>query len=240
MAEVRVGTSGFTYPHWRGVFYPAQLHAKDFLGYYSSVFDTVEINSTFYHLPQTATLRRWYAQTPAGFCFSLKASRFLTHVKKLLDCQQPLELFLRQASLLRDKLGPILFQFPPSWKMDLARLGAFLTLIPKEIRTTFEFRHPSWFNDRLYGVLRHHHAALTIADTPRFPMAPVTTADFAYIRLHGHQRLYASNYSDLALRRWAQKIRDWGKRVGKIFVYFDNDAQGYAVKNAKRLRSWLA
>ena len=236
MGTIRVGTSGYTYGHWRGVFYPEGLPNKDLLKFYAQSFDTVEINSSFYRLPKATTFLSWYAQTPKGFLFSLKASRFITHIKKLKDSQQPWELFLKRAKNLREKLGPILFQFPPLWKKNLERLERFIQCIPKDLKATVEFRHPSWFSEEIYALLKKQNVALTIADTPEYPMEERLTADFIYLRFHGHRKLYVSNYSEKELQSWARKIRRWRKSGKSVYAYFDNDAFGRAVKNALRLK----
>lgn len=240
MAELRIGTSGYTYGHWRGVFYPQDLPYRDFLKWYAQHFDTVEINSSFYHLPREKTYENWYSLTPKNFLFALKASRFITHIKKLKNCQEPLEIFLERAKILKEKLGPILFQFPPSWKLNLERLEEFLKLIPKGLQTTVEFRHESWFTNEVYQTLGKFNAALTFADTPSYPLVETVTADFVYLRFHGHKELYASNYSEGKLKSWARKIHKWGKTVKKVYAYFDNDAWGFAVNNATRLKILLS
>lgn len=238
MGSIRIGTSGYTYRHWRGPFYPPNLTYKKFLSFYVTKFDTVEINSSFYHLPREKTLENWYAGTPDNFTFALKASRFITHVKKLVSCQKPLHLFLTRALLLKEKLGPILFQFPPSWKKNLARLDKFLAMLPENIQATVELRHQSWFAEDLYGILRQRNCALTFADTPSYPLVEKITSNFVYIRLHGHERLYASNYGTKQLKTWARKIKGWSKKT--VYVYFDNDAGGFAARNALELKKLLA
>jgi uncharacterized protein YecE (DUF72 family) len=240
MAKVRIGTSGFTYGHWRSVFYPPKLPYKNFLNFYAKTFDTVEINSSFYHLPKDKTMERWYAETPKNFLFALKASRFITHVKKLKSCKQPLKLFLSRARILDDKLGPVLFQFPPSWKMNISRLQDFSSWMPEDIKTAFEFRHESWFTKKVYKFLESKNWALVFADTPNYPLVEKQTANFIYIRLHGHEKLYASCYTETQLKTWAKSIKKWEKQSQAIYVYFDNDAQGFAAQNAKRLKSLLA
>ncbi len=234
-----IGTSGWNYPHWQSVFYPPDLPSRSWLPFYAQKFSAVEVNYSFYRLPQPKTYGKWFAQTPKGFLFALKASRFLTHVKRLKDAQDSLQTFLENAASLGEKRGPIFFQLPPSFKIDLDRLTIFLQLLPKEERFAFEFRHPSWFSEDVYALLRRHNAALIAADTPRYPYAEVRTADFFYLRLHGHEALYASSYSDQQLKDYADKIRGWG-REGDGFVFFDNDFSGFAVENALRLQKLLS
>ncbi len=235
---VWVGTSGWNYPHWRSVFYPSDLSSRSWLSFYARSFSAVEVNYSFYHLPKVETYRKWFEQTPEEFLFALKASRFLTHVKRLKEARTPLENFLENSAALGDKRGPIFFQLPPSFKVDLVRLEEFLKILPRGMRFAFEFRHPSWFGEEVYRLLRKYNAALIFADTPRYPYAEVRTADFFYLRLHGHEALYASSYSDKQLEDYAAKIREWG-REGEGFVFFDNDFSGFAVKNALHLKKLL-
>lgn len=267
---IYIGTSGWSYPHWRGLFYPADLPEREWLEFYADNFSTVELNASFYHLPKEETFRGWYERTPKDFIFAVKGSRFISHVKKMKDCQEPLGNLLKVAALLKEKLGPIFFQFPPSFKANRGRLESFLDLLsadassnPKGLfsngerklasgasvksptlrvkrdwRFAFEFRHPSWFVDEIYDLLREANCALIASDTPRYPYEEVQTADFMYLRLHGHEQLYASSYSGEQLKEYAQKIRKWQRR-GDIFVFFDNDFNANAVKNAKELAKLL-
>lgn len=234
-----IGTSGWNYPHWKTVFYPPDLPSRSWLPFYAQNFSAVEVNYSFYRLPKPETYRKWFEQTPDNFLFALKASRFLTHVKRLKDATEPLHEFLENAHSLREKRGPIFFQLPSSFKADRDRLEAFLELLPKGERFAFEFRHPSWFVAEIYGLLRRHNAVLIAADTPRYPYAEERTADFFYLRLHGHEALYASSYRDSQLKEYAEKIREWG-RGGDGFVFFDNDFAGFAVENARRLKKLLS
>jgi len=234
MGRVFVGTSGWNYPHWKRVFYPSDLSSRDWLPFYAQKFPVVEVNYSFYRLPKPSTYKRWSDQTPRNFIFSLKASRFITHVKRLRGAEEALVLFLENAKSLEEKKGPIFFQLPPSFRADPQRLENFLKLFPKEGRFAFEFRHRSWFEEEIFALLRKHNVALIAADTPRYPYAEVQTADFFYLRLHGHEVLYASKYSLSQLKRYARKIKDW-KRKGDVFVFFDNDFGGLAVRNAREL-----
>jgi len=237
MPEVRVGTSGWSYKHWHGgVFYPEDLRRGQELAYYVTVFDTVEVNSSFYHLPRESTLEGWRQKTPEGFLFALKANRYITHRLNLKDAQEPLELFCSRAGLLGEKLGPILLQLAPSFHLDLDRLRSFAALLPGDKRFTFEFRSDTWFCEEVYALLEEHNVALTIADAPRYPCVERATADFVYLRLHGHEKLYASNYSDQQLAEWAEKIRGWRAEGRDVHCYFDNDFHGYAPANAATLR----
>lgn len=238
-AKVLVGTSGWNYPHWRSIFYPPNLPERDWLTFYAQEFPVVEVNYSFYRLPKPSTYKRWGEQTPADFHFALKASRFITHIKRLKGVKKALSLFLENAESLGKKRGPILFQFPPSFRADLDRLEKFLELLPKDGQYAFEFRHSSWFGKDIYALLQNSNVALVAADTPRFPYVEVQTADFFYLRLHGHEVLYASKYRATQLKEYAKKIRSWQKR-GDVFVFFDNDARGFAVDNALELKKLVS
>jgi len=237
-----IGTSGWIYSDWVGVFYPENLPPKDKLKYFSKHFKTAEINYSFYHLPRPSTYQNWYNQTSPDFIFAVKASRFITHIKRLKGVRAAWKKFLENALELKEKLGPILFQFPPSFQAtpeNIERLESFLqttTLDAKryKLRFALEFRHQSWCNNNIYKLLRKYNAAWVIADSPRYPKAEILTADFTYIRMHGSQVLFASKYSEQELRALATKIKKWLKS-GDVFVYFNNDAYGYAVENAKSL-----
>lgn len=230
-----LGTSGWTYPHWKGVFYPEEVARGRWLAYYSEQFDTVELNASFYHLPQRKTFVNWRAKTPPGFLFSVKGSRYITHVKKLEGVEEPLARLLDAASALEEKLGPILFQLPPQLKCDLNRLEKFLSLLPPGNRYAFEFRNPTFFCLEVYELLRQKQISLCIADTPSYPKEEVVTASFVYLRLHGSQSLYTHCYEEEELWEWGKKIKNWLSQ-GEVFCYFDNDYQGFAIKNAFRLR----
>jgi uncharacterized protein YecE (DUF72 family) len=230
-----VGTSGWVYPHWRGPFYPADLPTGSWLPHYAQRFPTVEVNNTFYRLPSKAAFERWKAEAPTGFRFAVKASRYLTHMKKLLDPQEPLERLLNRARLLGDKLGPILYQLPPRWRCNLPRLVEFLACLPPDVCHVFEFRDPSWINDRVFAALEKHGAGFCTISHPTVPCPLRATAGIAYIRMHGAQTLYASCYSEEELRWWAKQIEDQLAQGHEVYVYFNNDAFGYAVQNAQRL-----
>lgn len=240
MKKIHIGTSGFSYHHWHnGVFYPKDLKSGKELEYYVSQFDTVEINSSFYHLPSQKCFSGWYSRTPKAFVFSVKGSRFISHRKRLKDCQEPLKLFLERVGELKEKLGPILFQFSPTWEMNYGRLSDFLNLLPKDKRFTLEFRNPTWFNEKVFQLLKDFYVALTFSDTPNYPYVEGLTADFVYARLHGHEILYGSNYTPQQLKGWSEKTRGWTKGGLDVYIYFDNDAYGFAPKNALYLKKLL-
>jgi len=234
MHRVFIGTSGWVYPHWRGRFYPED-HAKGkWLEFYADRFPAVELNTSFYHLPKDETFRSWYERTPANFVFAVKGSRFITHVRRLKDCQEPMANLIQAAGHLGEKLGPIFFQLPPSFRADKVRLESFVRLLPSGQRFCFEFRHPSWFNEEIYSLLQEANCALVISDTPRYPYKEIQTADFMYLRLHGREELYSSLYSREQLEEYAEKVRGWLKS-SDVFIFFDNDANANAVTNAKEL-----
>jgi len=241
MAErVRIGTSGWVYPHWRGAFYPPGLPQSRWFSYYASRLDTVEVNNTFYRLPEEATFREWAAQAPPGFVYALKASRYMTHLKKLRDAAEPLQHFLGRARLLGRHLGPILYQLPPNWHQDLERLEDFLQLLPGDVLHAFEFRHPSWYSPEALSLLDRYGAGLCIMDLPGFASPLAATGRLAYIRFHGPQRAYEGSYSESELATWAGHVQALLAGGRPVYVYFNNDAHGYAVQNALRLREMLA
>ncbi len=238
-ASFYIGTSGWHYPHWQGPFYPRDLAPAAWLEYYARYFATVEINNSFYRLPSCATVRAWKNTTPAGFTFAIKASRTITHMKKLRAPHTSLRAFLAVARALGNKGGPLLFQLPPRWRCNPERLAAFLQALPKNRECVFELRDPSWHNPEVYALLRRHNTAFCIYELAGFESPPVITADFAYIRLHGPAGYpYGGSYSDRALRGWAERIRGW-KKLRRVYVYFDNDEAGHAVQNALALRLML-
>jgi len=236
MCQVHIGTSGWSYKHWQGLFYPPTVPASKYLEYYATVFDTVELNSTFYRTPQPKTAHNWYQRTPERFVFSVKGSRFITHRLRLRDCAEPLARQTEALQPLGEKLGPVFWQFPPSFGPDLPLLADFVALKPAGQRWAFEFRHPGWFSDEVYEFLAAHNCALIWADSPRYPLHTVATADFLYARLHGHEKLYASNYDDEQLRWWKAELEEKAQGRRSIYVYFDNDVHGYAPANARRLK----
>jgi uncharacterized protein YecE (DUF72 family) len=238
--SVYVGTSGWHYKSWVGPFYPPTLPSEAMLAFYARIFGTVEINNSFYRLPADDVLCRWSDATPPEFVFAFKASQYLTHKKKLLDPAEPLGRVLHSAGLLRPKLGPILFQLPPHWRLNLDRLRAFLDLLPAEQRFAFEFRDRSWFADPVYQALADHKAAFCIYEFGDFRAPTEITADFVYVRLHGPSAPYAGLYDPVSLSSWAETIDIWDAEGRDVFCYFDNDARGFAARNAGELARVLA
>lgn len=232
---VWIGTSGWHYPHWVGPFYPEGLPPAQFLEYYAARFGTVEINNSFYQLPSAADLRRWKSTVREGFVFAVKASRYITHMKKLKEPAVTCEKFFDRVALLEEKLGPVLFQLPPRWRADAERLAAFLEALPGGLRYAFEFRDASWFNPAVEALLRQHRAAVCIYDLEGFVAPAVITADFVYVRLHGPAGRYRGSYSGAALSRWTNQIAAWRGSGRDVYCYFDNDEAGYAAQDALRL-----
>jgi uncharacterized protein YecE (DUF72 family) len=234
--RLRIGTSGYHYDHWRGVFYPTDLAQQHWFAYYAHYFDTVEINNTFYHLPQAASFERWREQAPPHFCYALKFSRYGSHLKRLLGPDASIGRFLERAHRLRESLGPILVQLPPHWTPDPARLAGFLQAAPRTDRWAIEFRDPRWLCDEVYAILQRAAAALCIhdliADHPR-----CLTTDWTYLRFHGGSD--GGNYPRQALTAYATQIDQYLADGLDVFAYFNNDAHGYAVQNAADLRRYL-
>jgi uncharacterized protein YecE (DUF72 family) len=247
MSKLFIGTSGWNYPHWQDVFYPKDLSQSKWLEYYARFFNCVELNVTFYRLVQKKTFQNWHKRTPKDFYFVAKGSRFITHIKKLQQVKEPLNLFIENAIGLKDKLAAVLWQLPPSLKKDIKRLESFLRLLKKiNIRQVFEFRDITWFDKEIYLLLKKYNACLCIAHSGRFPCVKESTADFLYLRFHGGESLYSSDYSDKDLRGWADFAKQFsakGKAAGgknkDIFTFFNNDAYGYALKNALKFRELL-
>jgi uncharacterized protein YecE (DUF72 family) len=240
VAKLFIGTSGWSYAHWAGTFYPMEITKARWLKYYCYHFATVEINSSFYRLPRETTFQKWRESVPGNFVFAVKASRYITHIKKLNEPVKSTELFLTRARFLGSKLGPMLFQIPPGLKVKLDRLEQILRSRPKGLSYCFEFRHTSWFCREVYDLLRQYNSALCIADSPKFPLVIQRTADFSYFRLHGSTILYGSRYSSEELKVWAERIERFLDEDADVYVYFDNDAEGYAVMNALELSSLLS
>lgn len=237
--NVHIGTSGWHYKHWIGPFYPSDMRPPKMLRWYAERFDTVEINNSFYRLPASTAFETWCRETTPDFCFAVKASRYITHNKKLTDPASANEKFISLVEKLGTRLGPILFQLPPSWKVNAQRLEDFVSRLPRRHRYVFEFRNPTWNVEPVYEVLRRHSAAFCIYELAGFLSPIEITADFTYIRLHGPGNKYQGDYSRDTLQRWAERIDSWRKKLKHVFVYFDNDQAGFAPKNAIELKRML-
>jgi uncharacterized protein YecE (DUF72 family) len=239
-ANVVIGTSGWTYDSWRGPFYPRDVAKKDWLEWYGSSFPTTEINGSFYRTPSIDAVRDWRARTPANFVFAWKASKFITHWKRLKDtCANSIALLESRLKILGPKAGPVLFQLPGNFEADCARLSDFLAMLPKRRRYAFEFRHSSWYDDRIFDVLAAHDVSLCLADHHLAPAPWVATAKHVYVRGHGPDGRYRDHYSDAVLRKWARRIGAWRRQGRHVYVYFDNDQKSAAPADAARLMALL-
>lgn len=236
-ATVRIGTSGWVYPHWRGHFYPKDLPSSRWFAFYAERFDTVELNSPFYRQPSLAQFQRWRANAPAGFAYAVKLNRFLTHVKRLdVDAPTVARSYDTMAGL-GPKLAAVLVQLPPRWHFAPERLDRFFSAVARRRRRhALEPRDGSWLTDEALGALRAHRVALCITDTPRWPSRIAVTSEHVYVRFHGPRGLYSSPYDAGALREWAERIRGWRDAGLDVLAYFNNDARAYAPRDALRLR----
>jgi uncharacterized protein YecE (DUF72 family) len=241
--SIEVGTSGWQYDHWRGDFYSEKLPKSRWFEHYASIFSTVELNNSFYRQPKSATWERWQDQAPAQFCYAIKANRFITHIKRFRDGEDPIERFLDGAERLKSHLGPVLFQAPPNFEKtdeNLGRLDEFFSLMPRRVRSVLEFRHPSWYDDETYELLRRRQVSFCIHDMTKLETPVVTTGPIAYLRFHGSGARYGGNYSDEMLGDWAKRIRSLSHHVEGVWCYFNNDIGGHAPRNALTLREMLA
>lgn len=237
--KIYVGTSGWHYKHWVGPFYPENTKPEAFMAFYEQFFQTVELNNSFYHIPPAKTFEKWADSSLEEFIFSVKASRQITHLKKLKH-SETLPYFIAQADALQSKLGPILFQLPPNWKYDEDRFHSFIKELPQAYRYTFEFRNSSWYKEEVYALLKQHNMAFCIYELGH-PMSPIqVTADFVYVRLHGPGEKYQGDYDDATLQLWSDRCGEWQRKNLDVFVYFDNDQKGYAAKNAIKLKELIA
>lgn len=238
IGKVHIGTSGWQYKHWKGNFYPAEIRSGDWFNHYKKTFHTVEINNSFYRLPSREIFERWRNDSDGDFIFSVKANRFITHMKKLKDPEEPLDRLLTSAHGLGRKLGPILFQLPPKWGVNEERLTIFLRHLPRKMRFTFEFRHPSWYCDNVIAALRKFNVAFCIYDLAGHQSPLHVTADFVYVRLHGPGDKYQGSYPAPVLAEWNERILAWVSQGKDVYIYFDNDQAGYAAKNAMALQEF--
>ena len=235
--QVRIGCSGWSYAHWRKIFYPEKMPAREHFNFYAKHFDTVELNNSFYRQPPRERFVAWAEQAPPGFLFAVKGSRYISHIKRMAVEQKSIDMVVEPAEGLGDRLGPILFQFQANFKLDLARLEAFLPMLPGGHRYTLEFRHDSWLIPSVFDLLRASGIALCIPDHPKMPQSLQITSDFTYVRFHLGAR--GIGYSTSALEKWAERVREWRAANLDIFLYFNNDMEGYAIKDAKTLADLL-
>ena len=238
---IHIGTSGWSYGHWEGVLYPPGLEPRGRLGLYTRAFGTVEVNSTFYRWPRAATFARWRVGSPEGFVWTVKAPRAMTHSARLYAPERWLGEVCKGLERLGPKRGVLLVQLPPGLAFDPARLGYFLSIVPRGLRVAVEFRHESWHREEVFRLLEERGAAYCVMSGARLPCVLRATAPFVYVRLHGPDRehLYAGSYAEEDLRWWAGRIREWAGSGREVFAYFNNDGGGNAVRNAARLRGLL-
>jgi uncharacterized protein YecE (DUF72 family) len=238
-SSCRVGCSGWQYKHWRGDFYPADLPQKRWFERYAAVFDTVEVNNSFYRLPEASTFADWAARAPDRFVFAVKASRFLTHMKKLTDPEDPLERFFSRARALEHHLGPVLYQLPPGWKLDRGRLEHFLQVLPRDVRHVVEFREPTWHTDDVYRLLEQHRVALCLHDMPGSATGRIRVGPFVYVRFHGASGRYDGSYPESRLAPWADWLNEQAASGADVYAFFNNDVGGHAPRDAIKLRERL-
>lgn len=234
--SIYIGTSGWYYKHWQGNFYPQNITEKEYLKYYCEHFDTVEVNSSFYHLLKKEATENWIKTVPSNFIFAVKANRYITHIKRLKEPEKIMQNFIESVRPFNNNLGPILFQLPPKFEFNAERLEFFLKSIPKDYRYVFEFRDRSWFNSETYDILRRNNVAFCIYNLGDYQSPKEITSDFVYLRLHGPGGLGSSKYSDEKLNEFYSDIRDFKEQGKDVFCYFNNDESGYAVENATELK----
>lgn len=239
MAKLFLGTSGWVYEHWRGVFYPEDLPQSEWFDYYAKRFDTVEINYSFYRLPSRKTFENWREGAPPGFVFTVKGNRYITHIKKLKDPVEAVKRFYENLYGLEDRCGAVLFQLPPRWNVNVERLEEFLSIVPKKYRLVFEFRDESWLTEAVMEVLRRHGAALCSADSPHWPSPRQVTADFVFFRLHSGHTEQAPLYTKKELGILAAEIEGHLADGRDAFVYFNNDYGGFAIENALTIKAMI-
>lgn len=239
MKKIHIGTSGWYYEYWKGPYYSRKIAPKDFLKEYGADFPTVEVNNTFYRLPTTKTLRHWKKSVPQSFIFSLKASRYITHVKKLNVSKKSIENFFHHVHLIKMQLGVILFLIPELMPKNEQRLESFIKLLPKEYRYAFEFRDSSWFTPSVYRLLKKYQVAFCIYDLDGKISPKKITTDFVYVRLHGPKKAYCGSYSKKALQQWARTFWRWAQSGKEIFCYFNNDASACAPLNALSMKKMI-
>ncbi|WP_245409589.1 DUF72 domain-containing protein [Allosphingosinicella vermicomposti] len=237
--KIRIGCSGWNYKHWRGLFYPEKMAAKNWFAFYAQHFDTVEINNSFYRLPSSETFEKWRDQAPEGFCYAVKANRFLTQAKKLTDGAEMLDWMLPPIRHLQPRLGPILFQLPPRFKINLERLEEFLSALPKDLIHVFEFREKSWITDETLALLDRHGASFCIHDMPASTTPRWASGKIAYVRFHGGTGKYWGRYSDEALSDWTDWMADQARQGRDVWAYFNNDIDAHAIHDAQTLKAMV-
>lgn len=236
---VRIGCSGWIYKHWRGLFYPEDLPVKDWFAFYAATFDTVEINNSFYRLPKPEVCAAWRDQASPGFCYAMKANRYLTQSKKLKDAGEPLARMMVSFDQIRPALGPILYQLPPHFKLNLERLESFLRIVPKNVANVFEFRDPSWYADEVFSLLDRYDASFCAHDLPGLASPRIAVGAIVYVRFHGGEGKYWGRYSKTALEDWAAWIDGEVENGRSVWIYFNNDTEGAAIRDAMTLKEMV-
>lgn len=240
MERIRIGCSGWNYRHWRERFYPKGLPQRRWFEYYADRFDTVEINNSFYRLPKAETFEKWRDQAPAGFCYAVKANRFLTQARKLKDCEEPLQRMMKPFRALGDRLGPILYQLPPRFRINLERLDEFLTQAPRDVINVFEFREKSWLTEDTFDLLERHGASFCVHDMPGSATARRAVGPIAYVRFHGTRGKYSGRYSDESLLSWTDWMGEQARDGRPVWAYFNNDIEAHAIHDAQTLKAMIA
>ena len=240
MERIRIGCSGWNYRHWRDRFYPKGLPQRRWFDFYAEHFDTVEINNSFYRLPKAETFEKWRDQAPPGFCYAVKANRFLTQAKKLKDCAEPLQRMMAPFRALGDRLGPILYQLPPRFRINLERLESFLALVPRDVASVFEFRDPSWYVPETFALLDRHGAGLCVHDMAGSATEQIATGRLAYVRFHGTTGKYHGRYSDEKLLSWTDWIVAQAREGRPVWCFFNNDIDAHAIDDAQTLKAMTA
>jgi uncharacterized protein YecE (DUF72 family) len=239
LRKARIGCSGWEYKHWAGDFYPPELPKAQWFAHYAQHFDTVEINNSFYRLPEESTFARWAERAPPGFLYAVKASRFLTHMKKLKDPEEPLERLFSRMRPLGRHLGPVLYQLPPGWKLDLGRLEHFLRALPRRHRHVLEFREPSWYADAVYALMERYRVSLCLHDMRGSATGRQRVGPIVYVRFHGPSAAYSGGYPEHRLRDWADWLHAHLAAGADVYAYFNNDVGGHAPRDALTLRTFL-
>ena len=237
VSRVRIGCSGWVYKHWRSLFYPEGLPQRLWFDFYSQEFDTVEINNSFYRLPPASTFEKWRDQAPPGFCYAVKANRYLTQAKKLSECEEPLERMMAATRHLGDRLGPMLYQLPPSMGLNLERLESFLKILPADVTSVFEFRDSSWYASEVYDLLDRYGASLCVHDMRGSRSERIAVGPIAYVRFHGGEGKYWGRYSDERLLSWTDWLLQQARSGRSCWCYFNNDIHGHAIEDARTLKS---
>jgi uncharacterized protein YecE (DUF72 family) len=239
VSQIHVGCSGWSYKHWRGIFYPEGLPQRLWFDRYAEEFDTVEINNSFYRLPQPETFEKWRDRAPPGFCYAVKANRYLTQAKKLNECEEPLQRMMTAVRHLGDRLGPMLYQLPPTLKCNLERLESFLRILPKDVTSVFEFRDKSWYVPETYALLDRYGASFCVHDMSSAASERIAVGPIVYVRFHGGVGKYWGRYSDEVLLSWTDWILNQAREGRAVWCYFNNDIHGHAIEDARTLKSMI-